>query len=220
MEVGHAMWVALYEREKKQVEQVLESLGCDPSAPDWESAFFKMARLYCNVGQIRRARGGSSGTKWTLEHEFILIAEVGRLIREGISDSDRAAIKRIANDPAYDNVFPYEERVDDIRVMSRRRVVHETDVRKISRQRREEALRRRFESIKQRSKSDPKGLERVRGLNIPDSMMRIITMLHFPAAQGRLALARPHAARFNVGVFNHGAEEIQLDKPIRAEGVV
>jgi hypothetical protein len=177
MEVGHAMWVALHEREKKQVIQVLESLGCDPSAPDWESAFFKMARLYCNVGQIRRARGGSSGTKWTFKHEFTLLMEVVRLIRDGISDSERAAIKQIANDPAYDNAFPYEERVDDIRVISRRRIEHDTDLRKVSRQRREDALRRRFESIKQRSKNDPKGLERVLGLNTPDSMMRIITLL-------------------------------------------
>jgi hypothetical protein len=179
MEVGHAMWVALHEREKKQVKQVLESLGCDPSAPDWESAFFKMARLYCNVGQIRRARGGSSGSnkKWNFEHEFMLLMEVRRLIRDGISVSERAAIKQIANDPAYDSEFPYEERVDEIRVMSRRRVIHETDLRIISRQRREEALRRRLESIKQRSKNDPKGLERALGLTTPDSMMRIIRLL-------------------------------------------
>jgi hypothetical protein len=177
MEVGHAMWVALHEFERRQVEQLLKSLGCDPSTPDWQVAFFKLARHYCNVGQIRRARGGSKSTrKWTPDNEYRFLMEVlRRLQKQGLSE--RAAIKQIANDPAYDNEFPYEERVDGYRVISRRRVEHETDLRKVSRQRREEALRSRFASIKQRIKNDPKGLERALGLTTPDSMMRIITLL-------------------------------------------
>jgi hypothetical protein len=178
LEVGHAMWVALHKLERRQVEQLLKSLGCDPSTPDWESAFFKLARHCCNVGQIRRARGGSSGTnkKWTFEHEFILLMEVHRLTRDG--SSERAAIKQISKDRAYDQVFPYEERVDGIRVKSRRRVKDDNiRLREVSRQRREEAIRRRFESIKQRGKNDPKRLELALGLTIPDSVIPILTLL-------------------------------------------
>jgi hypothetical protein len=164
IDVVNAMYVALHEIEEQQVEQVLKSLQCDPSTPDWRSAFFKLARLCCNVGRVRRARGGGSGTrKWTTDYEFLM--EMRTLVRQGLSE--RGAIRKIANDPAYDDVFPTDEQRPGLRVVSRQR----------PRRGREDALRKRWELLKQRIKSDSKPLERQLGLTTPDYVMSILSQL-------------------------------------------
>jgi hypothetical protein len=106
----NAHYVVLHALEKAQVEQVLKSLGCDPSTPDWRSAFFKLARHFCNVGQVQRARRDTR--KWTAEKENILLREVLRLKGKGLSE--RQAIKMIAENPLFDDVLPHTEQIEVI----------------------------------------------------------------------------------------------------------
>jgi hypothetical protein len=104
--------------------------------------------------------------------------EVLRLQRQdGLSE--RRAIKEIAKDPAYDNVFPYKEQRDVRRVTSRPRREDALRVRWESReermrQSREVTLRKRWELLKRRTKSDPKRLERALGLTTSASVMHIM----------------------------------------------
>jgi hypothetical protein len=190
------MYVALHELEKRQVEQILKSLGCDPSTTDFRRAFFKLARHFCHVAQVRRARGGGAGRKkWTPENECRLLLEMRRLQSEGLSE--RNAIKKIANDKSYNDVFPYEGRVDDVRVISRRlsrEREEEKSLTAMSLQRREEALRKQWDLLKRRIKSEPRPLERAFGLTTPDRVMRIISELDlFP----ELKLHHKMAAKTN-----------------------
>src|SRR5262249_30401161 len=191
-----ARYVALHALELWQVEQVLKGLGCDPSTPDWKSAFFKLARHCCNVGQVRQARGSSTSTiKWTSDKDIKLVMEVA-VLRSREKISERAAIKKIANDRAYDNVFPYEEVVDGFRVKSRRRPKEisrrrdaEETFREISRRRREDGLRQRLARLKRNRSGGPSDalMGTITQLAGPsDAIMRIITKLDiFPEPEAQ-----------------------------------
>jgi hypothetical protein len=182
------MYVALHELEKRQVEKILKSLECDSIAPDWRSAFFKLARHFCNVGI--QARDGTT-SKWTAEKENILLSEMLRLLEqklpEGQKLSERQAIKMIGENPFFDDLLPHTEQkeVIDKRIRTSRRK-HEPrkgwasmEDRRMrnSRQRRVDALRKVWESLKRRITGDPKSLERAFGLTTPPWVMHILSQL-------------------------------------------
>jgi len=176
-----ARYVALHALKLWQVEEILKSLGCDPSTPDWRSAFFKLARHFCNVGQVRRARGGGT-RKWTDEKESILLREMRRLHEQGLSE--RQALKRIADNPVFDDVLPYTEQIEvidrSIRTSGRKDAPRKgwESVEDRPRERRMDALRKVWELLKGRIRSDPKSLERALGLTkLPPGVMRIISHL-------------------------------------------
>jgi hypothetical protein len=106
--------------QTNQIEQLLTNLRCDPKKPDWEIAFHKLARIYCDVGRlVHRPRVLGSGARtWTPEADFNLLMEVHRLKGEG--HSERQAVEFLAENPGYNGIFPYREQTPGRRTGGRK----------------------------------------------------------------------------------------------------
>jgi hypothetical protein len=103
-----------------EAKELLRWLRCDLDRPDWRVAFFRLAMLFCDLGRIdyTPSRSKSGARTWTFEANKALRMGVFRLRAEGLSE--RAAIRKLGEDPSYDGVFPHREQTPGRREVKRR----------------------------------------------------------------------------------------------------
>jgi hypothetical protein len=170
-----ALTVVWRENKKNQIDHLLRCLGYDPSNPDWQKAFSKLARLYFNVGRLayRQPAGRANASTWTPAAELNLIMEVRRLVRGGFTEKE--AIKIIGEDPAYDAIFPYREQMPGRREIKRQMPVDEwhegTRTERIAdlRKPRADALLKYWRRLKETFQGTPDPLARALGAIPPES---------------------------------------------------
>ena len=95
-------------RNDEQMQELLESLGLDPSRPDvWQRGFFLLAHYHHGVCHITWSprRTNSNPSTWTLDRNLAFLYEITTLTAAGLSE--RAAVRQIASDPAKQKLFPY-----------------------------------------------------------------------------------------------------------------
>jgi hypothetical protein len=139
---GKAFLSAFRQRNREQIDELLQSLGVERSQPDvWERAFFLLAFYHHGLGQIGWSprRTNKNAAAWTRKHDMVLLKKVTTLMAKGASE--RAAIREIAANPAYRKEFPFRNqrhRVDKQRLAATTNEM----------QKRQMALRSRLRKVK------------------------------------------------------------------------
>lgn len=98
------------ERTAKQLDTLLRRLGLEPTDPDkHSSAFVILAMALCGVGQVAWTPAAPQTGSWTHQHESTLFWLV-RSLCEDEKLTERAAVKKIADDAFLHRLFPYQPR--------------------------------------------------------------------------------------------------------------
>ena len=100
----------LRRRNEDQLRTLVEHLGVSPADPEvWKKAFFLLAVKTSGVDHVKWSprRTNKNAVKWTVTHDLALLKEVTILCAKGLSE--RAAIDKIAADPAMKKILPYRE---------------------------------------------------------------------------------------------------------------
>jgi len=103
----HALLSAFRRRNDIQSNDLLKSLGIDPSRSDAQSrGFFLLANIFCGVGRLawHPRRTNRNSATWTLNDNIALLREVTILRGRGLSL--RAAVKELAADKKSGTCFP------------------------------------------------------------------------------------------------------------------
>ena len=91
----------------RQGRKLLRALGCAEN--DWHQGFIELAKIHHNIGRLshRVRTGRGAAATWSSDGEMLLLQEVARLERAGLSASK--ALKQLAKDRSYERFFPYRE---------------------------------------------------------------------------------------------------------------
>jgi hypothetical protein len=95
-------------KNDEQMEQLLREMHIDLKQPEaWRKAFFRLAAIHHGVGGLSTTpprRKNKNAKTWTSEQHLIFFQMMQILLQDGISE--RAAIKKIANDKKKWQQFP------------------------------------------------------------------------------------------------------------------
>jgi hypothetical protein len=153
---GNAAFVSAFRRRnQEQMNDLLRSLGVDPSLPDaYKRGFFLLAHYSHRLGHLAwyPRRTNRNAATWTHEHDWVLLMGVGRLKAEGLSETK--AVKAIASDPKLGRYLPYREQTN-------RKESHFS--RQNAAKRRAAAIWRRLQQLKKDSSSGESLLNQLAG---------------------------------------------------------
>lgn len=149
----------------KQLEQLLLSLGLDPTSPmAWRDGFVLLACLHYDVGKPPRTN--KNAEKLSGDDDLLLLREIIRLMGRGFTEPE--AIKELAHDRTKEYLFKFKPTS--------------------SNKQREQALQKRVDKIEKRSSGDD-WIHSVFG-KPPDSIVEEVLMHLYLAEARNLAEAR------------------------------
>ena len=148
---GVALIDILRPENSRQLVQLLQAMGVDPTRPDaWQVGFFMLAHVHHSVGHLawRPPKTNKNASKWRTEHDLVLINEMIRLSDRGFSE--RAALNELVSNRAKHKLFPYRAQMRPSSKLS-------------ATEQRFAALRARWGKIKRRKLADALGFYPPRG---------------------------------------------------------